>query len=103
VSQPVDAAGVQKWQQVLTPEEMALVEVKVGGLLDEFGYARLPDLPAVPEDLSSRYDELSRSHRSALKPLRSAAARAPYSKRVAAKLTTAQRRQARGLRKSLIG
>ncbi len=97
VAQPVDDKAVSKWRQVLTPEELALVEEKVGDLLDEFGYPRLADLPPVPVDLSTQFDTVRDKHRAvAPSGLRAAAAkRQPYIRPVAARLTVAQRRMAR--------
>jgi hypothetical protein len=105
VSQPVDDAAVQKWRQVLTPDELALVEAKVGHLLDEFDYARLTDLPPVPEVLASRYDEIRKSREHGREPVGDAAApqHSPYVRTVAARLTKGQRRLARGLRPKLRG
>jgi hypothetical protein len=97
VAQPVDDKAVSKWREVLTPEELALVEDKVGDLLDELGYPRLTDLPPVSVDLSTQFDTVRDKHRAAAPSgLRAAAARRqPYVRPVAARLTVAQRRLAR--------
>jgi hypothetical protein len=100
VAKPVDDKAVSKWKEILTPEELALVEEKVGPLLDEYGYPRLSGLPPVPADLSSHFDTVREKHHSAPPSgLRAISARRqPYRRSVAARLTTAQQRMARGVR-----
>jgi Sulfotransferase family len=96
VSQPVDDTAVLKWRTILTPEELALVEAKVGVLLDEFDYPRLGDLPPVPAEMSASYDERALARSPAVKQRRIGVDPMRYIGGVAARLTTGQRRLARG-------
>lgn len=96
VAKPVDAAAVDKWRKILEPEELTLVEVKVGHLLDEFGYPRLTGLPDLPAELDRHYDDWH-AKRDDTKPRSrrlAATGRLSYQRSVAARLTVAQRRLA---------
>jgi hypothetical protein len=96
VAQPVDDKAVSKWREVLTPEELSLVEDKVGDLLDEFGYPRLAGLPPVPVDLATQFDTVHDKHRSeAPSGLRRVVQPPRYNRRAAARLTVAEQRMAR--------
>jgi hypothetical protein len=98
VAQPVDDKAVAKWRTVLTPEELALVEERVGHLLDEFGYARLSDLPPVPEDHVKRYEEVRAKQPWTTEPPFAMPHGTGYAPPLAARLTTTQRRLHRSLR-----
>lgn len=93
---PLDPALTQRWRERLTPEELALVEQRVGDLLDGFGYPRLDGLPAVPADLARTYTRYAT--RRDLAGIRDRVAEGASRLRpepdVAARLTTAQRRLA---------
>lgn len=96
LSQPVDSSAVQAWRSQLEPEELALVEREVGGLLDAFGYEHLSGLPPVPRDLARRYTRWAGRRR--LRDLRDRgtefAGRVRGEPPVAARLTSTQRRLA---------
>lgn len=94
ISKPVDAAAVEKWRTDLEPEELALVEAKVGHLLDEFGYARLTDLPPVPSELEERFTKNRKTRDKSTKKVSTAdrKKRETYNQPVGARLTTGQKR-----------
>jgi len=95
VYRPVDTASLQTWQDALEPAELALVEKKVGHLLDEFGYPRLEGLPKVGKSLERRYAARVKRRTKAVHKSRRRNTKHSevYTQPVAARLTSGQRRQ----------
>jgi hypothetical protein len=94
LAEPVNAAAVERWRTDLEPEELALVEAKVGPLLDEFGYQHLTDLPAVPDELEQRYRANRKSRDQSTKKAQNRERKqlGSYTLPVGARLTSGQKR-----------
>lgn len=94
LAEPVNASAVERWRSDLEPEELALVEAKVGPLLDEFGYLRLSGLPPIPAELEERYrgNRKKRDQTAKKSSAKERKQRQTYSQPVGARLTSGQKR-----------
>jgi hypothetical protein len=100
LAEPVNSAAVEKWRRTLELEELALVEAKVGHLLEEFGYPRMTDLPSVPKELEQRYNRNRKARtKTSNKAVDSERKNVTvYDQPVSARLTTGQKRLSVALR-----
>lgn len=93
VSQPVTAAAVRSWEEVLRPAEVAFVERVTGGAMRRYGYEPATAGERVPPGLWRRFGRRRLATRlsDARHGAREAKLRVTYRHPVAARLTSAQR------------